>query len=362
MRHHTLLVATAVLISATLVTAAEAGQRQRSPNREGGGRHNGNSGAPAAAPRERGGDRGDRGNQGGGGDRGVRDTGRREVGPPPQARTEPAPEAQQGEPRGERAVPRSQGGDRRDVGRVETRDGRRTYDGNRTVTRTYDGNRAGTRTYDGSRAGARTYEGNRVVTRGADGGRVESRNYGDARYSGHIAVPRVGPVPQRRDGRYAYGGRNYSYGGRSYYYAPRYYYSPRYYAYRPYYFYQPGYYTAFTFGFGPRGRGFFYFDSFYDSYVFYPHTVVRYGETGRYGYPTGNLRLDIEPRDAQVYIDGAYAGLVDDFDGVFQSIRLEAGEYHVEVVLPGFESLEFDVRIFPGEKTTYRGDLLPERP
>jgi len=31
-------------------------------------------------------------------------------------------------------------------------------------------------------------------------------------------------------------------------------------------------------------------------------------------------------------------------------------------VSPGFEPLVFDVRIPPGEKVTYRGDLLPERP
>ena len=126
----------------------------------------------------------------------------------------------------------------------------------------------------------------------------------------------------------------------------------------PYYFYRPTYLTAFSFGFGPYGRGYFYFDSFYDSYVFYPRTIVRYGDYGSYGYPTGQLQARrSNPRDAQVYIDGSYAGLVDDFDGVFQSLRLEAGEYHVEIVLPGFEPLAFDVRILPGEKTTYRGDL-----
>jgi len=102
--------------------------------------------------------------------------------------------------------------------------------------------------------------------------------------------------------------------------------------------------------------------SFYDSYVFYPRTIVRYNDYGRYGYPTGELRLDVEPRDAQVYIDGAYAGLVDDFDGIFQGLRLEVGDYQVEVVSPGFEPLVFNVRIPPGEKVTYRGDLLPERP
>jgi len=198
----------------------------------------------------------------------------------------------------------------------------------------------------------------------ANGGRVDSRganNYNGGN-TGRVAIPRPGPSSQRHDGRYAYGGHSYYSGGRYYTYAPRYYYSPRYYSYRPYYFYRPGYYAAFAFGFGPYGRGYFYYDSFYNSYVFYPRTVVAYyGDSGYYGRPTGSLRLDIEPRDAQVYIDGAYAGLVDDFDGVFQSLRLETGQYHVEVVLPGFESMEFDVYIRPGEKTTYRADMLPER-
>ena len=55
-------------------------------------------------------------------------------------------------------------------------------------------------------------------------------------------------------------------------------------------------------------------------------------------------------------------GHVDDFDGTFQSLRLEEGEYQVEMVLPGFEPLDFDVRITAGQKVTYRGDLIPEQP
>ena len=90
--------------------------------------------------------------------------------------------------------------------------------------------------------------------------------------------------------------------------------------------------------------------------------MYRYGSYGSYGYPVGELRLRVHPSDAQVFIDGSYAGRVDDFDGVFQSLRLEEGEYQVEIVLPGFEPLAFDVRIFPGQKTTYEGDLLPSSP
>jgi hypothetical protein len=177
-----------------------------------------------------------------------------------------------------------------------------------------------------------------------------------------VAVPRTRRLPDwddRRDrnvygsyhrgrnvyGRYAYhGGRNIYIvpRGRTYYYYPRYYYNP------------------FTFGYGPAGRGHFYFDLHYNSYIWHPYNVYRYDTYGTYGYPVGELRLKVHPRDAQVFIDGAYAGRVDDFDGVFQSLRLEEGEYQVEIVLPGYEPLAFDVRIFPGEKTTYEGDLIPE--
>jgi hypothetical protein len=90
--------------------------------------------------------------------------------------------------------------------------------------------------------------------------------------------------------------------------------------------------------------------------------VIRYSNQGSYGYPTGELRLQVRPRDAQVFVDGYYAGTVDDFDGIFQSLRLEDGDYRIEIVLPGYEALDFDVRIYPGEKVTYRGELIPELP
>jgi hypothetical protein len=150
-------------------------------------------------------------------------------------------------------------------------------------------------------------------------------------------------------------------------YSPQYgqpykYYNHSPYKYKSYAYAQPYYYYPYAFGYGPHGRGYFYFDAYYNSNVFYPPAVARYDNYGTYGYPTGELRLQVRPRDAQVFIDGAYAGTVDDFDGTFQSLRLEEGEYRVELVLPGYAPLDFDVRITTGEKVTYRGDLIPEQP
>jgi hypothetical protein len=92
---------------------------------------------------------------------------------------------------------------------------------------------------------------------------------------------------------------------------------------------------------------------------------------GYYGYsPTpwqvtrddfGGVRLRMRPRDAQVFVDGYYAGLVDDFDGTFQSLRLAAGGHKIEIRMPGFEDLELDVHVQPGRTITL-SEILQPRP
>jgi hypothetical protein len=77
------------------------------------------------------------------------------------------------------------------------------------------------------------------------------------------------------------------------------------------------------------------------------------------GGPAGGLRLKIEPRNAQVFVDGYYAGIVDDFDGRFQKLTLAAGRHHIEVRAASHEPLNFDVNIQPHQTTVYQGTLVP---
>jgi hypothetical protein len=76
----------------------------------------------------------------------------------------------------------------------------------------------------------------------------------------------------------------------------------------------------------------------------------------------GDVRLEVRPRDAAVYVDGYYAGIVDDFDGVFQRLTLEAGPHRIEIELPGFEPRAFDVAVDPTRTVAVREDLFPEQP
>ncbi len=116
----------------------------------------------------------------------------------------------------------------------------------------------------------------------------------------------------------------------------------------PYYtgygYYGPGPY----YGYGPGYSPYSGYSGYYSAQPSQPST-----------FDTGTVRLRVRPRDAQVFVDGSYAGLVNDFDGVFQELRLSQGSHKIEVRMPGYETAVFDVHIQPGRTIDLRQDLRP---
>jgi len=63
---------------------------------------------------------------------------------------------------------------------------------------------------------------------------------------------------------------------------------------------------------------------------------------GYYGYApaTGAVKFDTKVKDAEVYIDGAYAGTV----GKLKTMNLKPGSYDIEVRAPG--RTQFDKKVY----------------
>jgi PEGA domain len=101
--------------------------------------------------------------------------------------------------------------------------------------------------------------------------------------------------------------------------------------------------------------GYGYYDPWYGAYPDDPY-MSSPGYGGGFA-DEGSLRLKIKPREAEVYVDGYYAGIVDQFDGIFQRLHIESGPHRIEVRAPGYEPLVFDVRISPDHSTTYEGEM-----
>jgi hypothetical protein len=71
----------------------------------------------------------------------------------------------------------------------------------------------------------------------------------------------------------------------------------------------------------------------------------------------GALRLDSSPGSAQVFVDGLYVGLVDDFGLSGRALDLVEGAHRVELRAAGYAAVTVDVRIAANQTTRYRGDL-----
>lgn len=82
----------------------------------------------------------------------------------------------------------------------------------------------------------------------------------------------------------------------------------------------------------------------------YPYPVQPYG----YAPLTGSIRLEATPKQAEVFVDGYRAGVVDDFDGVFQRLNLKAGQHDVALFLAGYRTLTQHVYVNPGSDQRIR--------
>ena len=58
----------------------------------------------------------------------------------------------------------------------------------------------------------------------------------------------------------------------------------------------------------------------------------------RYSAPDAAVKFDVKPKEAAVYVDGYYAGLVDDYDGAFQRLRTAPGGHEITLYLEGYRT------------------------
>jgi hypothetical protein len=128
--------------------------------------------------------------------------------------------------------------------------------------------------------------------------------------------------------------------------------------YRPYFYpYRPGVTFGFYSGY-PARYG-------YPAVYGYPYVYNSFGYplpppayvTAVPGYSYGGVRIQGAPENGQVFADGYYVGVVDDFDGVFQHLNLTSGAHRIEIRAPGFPPVSFDVNVVPGETMTYHAGL-----
>jgi hypothetical protein len=92
---------------------------------------------------------------------------------------------------------------------------------------------------------------------------------------------------------------------------------------------------------------------FYDPFWRYPSYYWGYPYP-YYGTPYdlyddsfGDIRTKVTPKDAEIYVDGYYAGTADDFDGIFQRLHTEVGGHTITMRLDGYRTETQNVYVSP---------------
>lgn len=102
--------------------------------------------------------------------------------------------------------------------------------------------------------------------------------------------------------------------------------------------------------------GGYFYDPFFGPYPWwvpaqYPHY-----------YPVFEARAEVRvlvtPKDAAVYVDGYYAGIVDDFDGLFQRLPVTPGPHEIDLYLPGYRTVHHQMYVGPHTTYSLRASLV----
>ena len=77
------------------------------------------------------------------------------------------------------------------------------------------------------------------------------------------------------------------------------------------------------------------------------------------GADAEQLRIDIEPKRAAVFVDGSYMGHGSDFGGHFHAMLVGPGKHHLRVALSGYQTYETDFTANASTKAEMKVVLQP---
>ncbi|HUO36285.1 MAG TPA: PEGA domain-containing protein [Candidatus Acidoferrum sp.] len=73
---------------------------------------------------------------------------------------------------------------------------------------------------------------------------------------------------------------------------------------------------------------------------------------------TSEIKLQVTPDRAAVFLDNGYVGSVKEFSGVGKAMVVASGKHHLKIALAGYQDFTTEVNLRPNQKITIKTDLL----
>ena len=77
---------------------------------------------------------------------------------------------------------------------------------------------------------------------------------------------------------------------------------------------------------------------------------------------TAQIKLDVNPNRAAVFVDGVFVGHVAEFSGVGRALLVAPGKRKIRITLPGYQDFEDDIDLVANQKSTVKTDLVKGGP
>jgi hypothetical protein len=77
-------------------------------------------------------------------------------------------------------------------------------------------------------------------------------------------------------------------------------------------------------------------------------------------YPkvTAQVKLEVAPDRAAVFLDDTFVGHVQEFRGLARSMLVSAGKHRIKIALPGYQTFETEINLLPRQKFTIKTELI----
>jgi hypothetical protein len=77
---------------------------------------------------------------------------------------------------------------------------------------------------------------------------------------------------------------------------------------------------------------------------------------------TAEIKLEVNPNRAAVFVDGVLVGHVAEFGGMGRALLVAPGKRKVTISLPGYQTFETDIELVANQKSTVKTDLVKGGP
>jgi PEGA domain len=74
---------------------------------------------------------------------------------------------------------------------------------------------------------------------------------------------------------------------------------------------------------------------------------------------TSQVKLEVTPDRAAVFVDGGYVGTPKEFSGLGRAMLIAPGKHHVKIALAGYQDFTTEINLRPNQKITIKTDLIP---